>query len=96
MTYGLSIDRAKAYVTDQVLADYDSTSMVILDPRSAPLAAPTSEPAGEVDAHILYDDNTKRSIIRGEARAYGIVPVRRGNPAYQYMRDADRDGVVCE
>ena len=29
-------------------------------------------------------------------RAHGIVPVRRGHPAYQYMNDADGDGVVCE
>ena len=26
----------------------------------------------------------------------GIAPVRRGHPAYPYMRDADGDGVVCE
>ena len=33
----------------------------------------------------------------GEARdAGGIAPVRRGHPAYPYMRDADNDGIVCE
>ena len=30
-----------------------------------------------------------------EARPHGMAPVRRGHPAYQYMRDADGDGVVC-
>ena len=27
---------------------------------------------------------------------YGIAPVRRGHPAYAYMRDGDSDGVVCQ
>ena len=31
-----------------------------------------------------------------EVRAHGIAPGRRGHPAYQYMRYADGDGVVCE
>ena len=30
-----------------------------------------------------------------EARGHGIAPVRRGHPAYPYMRDADGDGIVC-
>ena len=25
-----------------------------------------------------------------------IAPVPRGHPAYQYMRDGDSDGIVCE
>ena len=28
--------------------------------------------------------------------AHGIAPVRRGHPAYPFMRDGDGDGVVCE
>ena len=35
-------------------------------------------------------------ITCAEARAHGIAPVHRGHPAYQYMNDADGDGVVCE
>ena len=31
-----------------------------------------------------------------EARAHGIAPVSRDHPAYQYMNDRDRDGIVCE
>ncbi len=31
-----------------------------------------------------------------EARRHGIAPVPRGHPAYQYMRDGDSDGIVCE
>ena len=51
------------------------------DPASAPLA---------------WDDNGNGRISCAEARAHGIAPVRRGHPAYPYMRDSDNDGVVCE
>ena len=44
----------------------------------------------------LYDDNGNGRISRTEAQAHGIAPVWRGHPAYEYMRDADRDGVECE
>ena len=38
----------------------------------------------------------ERRITCREARAHGIAPVRRGHPAYPFMRDGDGDGVVCE
>ena len=44
----------------------------------------------------LYDDNGNGRITCAEARAHGIAPVERGHPAYEYMRDGDGDGVVCE
>ena len=44
----------------------------------------------------LYDDNGNGRITGAEARAHGIAPVERGHPAYEYMRDGDGDGVVCE
>ena len=50
----------------------------------------------DVEALALWDDNGNGQITCAEARAHGIAPVRRGHPAYQYMRDADGDGVVCE
>ena len=43
-----------------------------------------------------YDENGNGRITCAEARRHGIAPVRRGHPAYPYMRDADGDGVVCE
>ena len=56
-----------------------------------------TEPAGDaVDALALYDDNNNGRITCAEARKHGIAPVEREHPAYQYMRDADNDGVVCE
>ncbi|MXY25576.1 MAG: nuclease [Acidobacteria bacterium] len=44
----------------------------------------------------VWDDNRNGRISCAEARAHGIAPVRRGHPAYPYMRDGDGDGVVCE
>ena len=59
-------------------------------------ATPTPTPVLAADALTLYDDNGNGQINCAEARAHGIAPVRRGHPAYEYMRDADGDGVVCE
>ena len=60
------------------------------------LHTPVSSPDPGMDALALWDDNGNGRITCAEARAHGIAPVRRGHPAYQYMRDADGDGVVCE
>ncbi|MDE0382165.1 MAG: excalibur calcium-binding domain-containing protein, partial [Rhodospirillales bacterium] len=66
-------------------------------------AAPERQPAardepssGAVDALALYDDNGNGRITCKEARRHGIAPVPRGHPAYEFMRDGDKDGVVCE
>ena len=48
------------------------------------------------DVLARYDDNGNGRITCREARRHGIAPVRRGHPAYRYMRDGDGDGVVCE
>ncbi len=101
--YGLTIDRAEAEAIDGVLAGCQSTEMVVLalgtsatatatPTRAAPA---TPSPGPDVDAPALWDDNGNGRITCAEARAHGIAPVRRGHPAYQYMRDADGDGVVC-
>ncbi len=42
-----------------------------------------------------WDDDGNGRISCAEARAHGIAPVRRGHPAYPFMRDPDGDGVVC-
>ena len=100
--YGLTIDRAEADAVDRILAGCHSTDMVVLAPgasatttpaRALP-SSPTPDPG--VDALALWDDNGNGRITCAEARAHGIAPVRRGHPAYQYMRDGDGDGVVCE
>ena len=102
--YWLSIDRAEADAIDRVLAECESTEMVVLAPGASATAAATPtptapenpSPAPGLDALALWDDNGNGRITCAEARAHGIAPVRRGHPAYQYMRDTDGDGVVCE
>ena len=104
--YGLTIDRAEADAVDRILAGCPSTEMVVLAPETSPTAsatptptptpAATPTPSTDVDALALWDDNGNGRITCAEARAHGIAPVHRGHPAYQYMRDADGDGVVCE
>ena len=98
LEYGLTIDQAEADVVDMVLSRCESTDMVVLAPAvsATPTAPPTPTPASGVDALALWDDNGNGRITCAEARAHGITPVRRGHPAYPYMRDADGDGIVCE
>ena len=102
LAYGLTIDRDEASAIDRVLAGCQSTEMVIAAPgatitaTTTPRPTATTAPTEAVDALALYDDNGNGRITCAEARAHGIAPVRRGHPAYQYMRDADGDGVVCE
>ena len=53
--------------------------------------------SSELPAEVAqWDDNGNGRITCAEARRHGIAPVRRGHPAYAYMRDGDSDGVVCE
>ena len=102
--YGLTIDHAEADAADRVLAGCESTDMTVLAPRASGTATATPTRAApatpssdtEVDALALWDDNGNGRITCAEARAHGIAPVHRGHPAYQYMHDADGDGVVCE
>ena len=52
--------------------------------------------SSEGDMLALYDDNNNGSISCSEARHHGIAPVEAEHPAYQFMKDGDGDGVVCE
>ena len=93
--YQLTIDQVEAEALDSVLAGCTSTAMVVFQQGSAPaIAAGASTETREVIAE--WDDDGNGFITCAEARAHGIAPVRRGHPAYPFMRDADRDGVVCE
>ena len=93
--YGLTIDQVEADAVARDLTGCASTAMVILEPEE-PVATATTTPSSDEDALKLYDDNRNGRITCAEARAHGIAPVRRGHPAYQYVRDADNDGIVCE
>ena len=98
LEYGLTIDRMEADAIDAVLAGCESMDMILLEPTNTSTATDTSTPtpAPAANALAMYDDNRNGRISCAEARAHGIAPVRRGHPAYEFMNDRDRDGVVCE
>ena len=96
--YNLTMNQAEASKAQQVLASCASTAMQFTDQGAAPAPPPAAAPppAEGGNALELYDDNNNGRITCAEARAHGIAPVRRDHPAYQYMRDGDSDGIVCE
>ena len=91
--YGLTIDPREADVLDAVLSGCESLEMIVAD---APITAPTPTTSSSGNALELWDDNGNGRITCAEAHRHGIAPVRRGHPAYEFMRDADGDGIVCE
>ena len=95
--YRLTIDRREAAALDRVLSQCDSVAMepVVCAPGADAGQVGTSGTDGD-DVLARYDDNGNGRITCQEARRHGIAPVRRGHPAYRYMRDGDGDGVVCE
>ena len=96
--YNLSMDQAEASRAQQILASCASTDMQFTDPgAAAPAPAPTST-GGQCSSNPLgcYDSNGNGRITCAEAREHGIAPVQREHPAYQYMNDRDKDGIVCE
>ena len=107
--YGLSMDPREAQAALAVLESCPSFAMIYQaspETGSASTSEDTTAPAATgsqgsdsqagVDALSLYDDNDNGRITCAEARAHGIAPVRSGHPAYEYMNDSDKDGVVCE
>ena len=98
--YGLTVDPREASALDAVLSGCASFELVVVS--APPQAQPTSVPAqrtgspSNTDPLSMYDDNGNGRITCAEARSHGIAPVRRDHPAYQYMRDGDGDGIVCE
>ena len=95
--YRLTVDAREARVLEGVLSRYASTAMVVADGREeAPASSSKAPAAGVADALRRWDTNGNGRITCREARAHGIALVRRGHPAYRFMRDGDGDGVVCE
>ncbi|MCG9576097.1 excalibur calcium-binding domain-containing protein [Vibrio tubiashii] len=92
LKYTLSVDRAEAKALEMVLSNCDSTAMVFFPKQ---VNADTSSLSSD-NALALYDDNGNGFISCSEAKKHAISPVHQGHPAYVYMRDSDRDGVVCE
>ena len=95
--YGLTVDRREAAVLERVLRRCANTDMEAKVCRTRPASAgDTPRHAGGDDVLARYDDNRNGKITCKEARRHGIAPVPRSHPAYRYMHDGDRDGVVCE
>ncbi|MDE0464610.1 MAG: excalibur calcium-binding domain-containing protein [Caldilineaceae bacterium] len=107
--YGLSMDAKEAEVASRLLASCESYAMVRPQVTATPMASATVAAGTEADAGTptpaadggnnalaLYDDDGNGRISCVEARAHDIAPVRSDHSAYQYMRDPDGDGVVCE
>ena len=98
--YNLTMNQAEASTAQRVLAGCASTAMQFTDQGAAPpTPMPTAPPPGgncESDPLGCYDDNNNGRITCAEAERHGIAPVPRGHPAYQYMRDGNNNGVVCE
>ena len=99
--YDLSINRAEAEALERVLANCASTEMVVrrcdfsVEP-SISEGADVGTASSGMNALERWDDNGNGRITCAEARNHGIAPVKRGHPAYKYMRDGDGDGWVCE
>lgn len=93
LSYSLTVDPAERDVLEGLLMECASTSMVV-GAAPPPSAEPT--PGAVENALALYDDNRNGRITCAEARKHGIAPVRVDHPAYEYMRDPDGDGIVCE
>ena len=93
--YGLTVDPREVYALERVLLECASTEMVVIEGQS-PVAEPTPSAAGSADALRRWDTNGNGWITCREAREHGFAHVRREQPTYRFMRDGDRDGVVCE
>ncbi len=96
--YGLSVDRREASALQRILAACSSTQMVVYQCKETirETVISTSQSKSSSDALAKWDDNGNGRITCKEARRHGIAPVRKGHPAYPYMRDGDGDGTVCE
>ena len=96
--YALSVDEHERDILEGILSGCTSTEMVVLDAPEGTSETLTPAPEDEEGSSALelYDDNGNGRITCAEARNHGIAPVRRGHLAYEYMNDADADGVVCE
>ncbi|GHG07165.1 excalibur calcium-binding domain-containing protein [Thalassotalea marina] len=90
--YKLSVDKAEAIALEGILSSCDSFKMVFehADNPSEPIRKFPLDPLQK------YDSNRNGRISCMEARNHNIAPVRANHPAYKYMIDRNKDGVVCE
>ena len=94
---GLTVDRREPDAPVRTFGGCEDTKIDIIAPDgAAEIAAPSPLAAIGTDTLALHDDNGNGRTTCAEARRHGIAPVLRNHPAYQYMRDGDGDGLVCE
>ena len=96
--YRLTVDRREAAALERIFSQCYGTEMELIACTAHSTGAREAGTSAPADAGVLarYDDNGNGTITCKEARRHGIAPVHRSHPAYQYMRDGDGDGVVCE
>ena len=95
--YKLTVDAREARALEGVLSGCASTEMIVAEGQAQVAeSAPSAAAPSTGDALSRWDTNGNGRITCKEARQHGIAPVRRGHPAYRWMRDGDGDGVVCE
>ena len=94
--YRLTIDRREVAALEQGLSRCTSTDMVFERQTSVPARPSNGKRSPSQGALRRWDDNHNGRITSKEARRHGIAPVRRGHPAYSFMRDQDGDGTICE
>ena len=96
--YRLTVDRREAAALEQILSQCHGSEMDLFActaPATGSRGTGVTTPPRD-NALARYDDNRNGRITCKEARRHGIAPVPRSHAAYRYMRDGDRDGVVCE
>ena len=95
--YSLTVDTREARILEEVLSDCASTELVVVEgPSPAVEPTPGATAPSTADELRQWDTNGNGRITCKEARQHGIAPVRRGHPAYRFMRDGDGDGIVCK
>ena len=94
--YRLTIDRREAQTLERILSECPVRKMVLYRPNTAAAPAPADVQPSPADPLSQWDDNENGRISCTEARRHRITPVRRGDPAYPFMRDPDGDGIICK
>ena len=94
--FDLTIDERERDMLESILSGCPSTEMIVQESPLDSAATPAPEDEEVNNALEMYDDNGNNRISCAEASKHGIAPVRSTHPAYEYMNDADGDGVVCE
>lgn len=99
--YGLSVDKEEIKAIAKARKNCPSNKREPFDCPTIPIPQTPDQddvvvPDPTIESALdLYDDNGNGRITCSEARAHGIAPVTRDHPAYIYMDDRNKDGVVC-